>query len=184
MKKQIKIEYPEDIKNIEETKNIKNLIEKVLGVAFKKEDIPYNFFVLIAFSAPDEIKKKNKEFRNVDKTTDVLTFPMFQKEELENIIKYHKKLTNKNVETKEIEKIEPMLKIYLEDEWLLGEIFINLEQLKKQANEYNHSLEREIAYIVVHGFYHLLGEDHIRLEDKDIMRRKEEELLTYLDILR
>lgn len=65
-----------------------------------------------------------------------------------------------------------------------GDIVISLEQVEAQAKEYGHSFERELAYMVVHGFYHLMGYDHMIEEDKIIMRQKEENILNVLEITR
>ena len=66
----------------------------------------------------------------------------------------------------------------------LGDIVISIEKVKEQAEEYGHSFERELAYMVVHGFYHLMGYDHIELSDRKIMREKEENILNKLQITR
>ena len=63
-------------------------------------------------------------------------------------------------------------------------MIISIDRVKKQAEEYGHSFERELAYMVVHSFYHLLGEDHIKEEDKKQMREKEENVLSQLNINR
>ena len=67
---------------------------------------------------------------------------------------------------------------------VLGDIIISIEKVKEQAEEYGHSFERELSYMVVHGFYHLMGYDHIEEEDKKIMRPKEEKVLEQLNITR
>ena len=79
------------------------------------------------------------------------------------------------------EKIE---KQDFEFEDVLGDIVISIEQVKEQALEYGHSFERELAYMIVHGFYHLMGYDHMVEEDKSIMRQKEENVLKMLEITR
>ena len=84
---------------------------------------------------------------------------MFEKEELDNIIKDKKKNIIKEV---------------------LGDIVISLEKVEEQAKEYGHSFERELSYMIVHGFYHIMGYDHIEEKDKEIMRPKEENILTML----
>ena len=66
----------------------------------------------------------------------------------------------------------------------LGDIMISIQRVKEQAKEYGHSFERELAYMIVHGFYHLMGYDHITDEEKEIMREKEEEVLELLNITR
>ena len=67
---------------------------------------------------------------------------------------------------------------------VLGDIVISLEKVKEQAIEYGHSFERELAYMLVHGFYHLMGYDHIEEKDKVLMRPKEEKILQNLNITR
>ena len=87
---------------------------------------------------------------------------MFEKEEIDNKIAKHD----------------------FEHEDVLGDIVISIEQVEKQAKEDVHSFEREFAYMLVHGFYHLMGYDHIKEEDKVIMRPKEEKVLEKLGIRR
>ena len=108
------------------------------------------------------IRKINKEYRNIDKETDVLSFPMFEKNELDEMVK---KQNNQVPET-------------------IGDIVISIDRVKEQAQEYGHSFERELAYMVVHGFYHLMGYDHMVEDDKKIMREKEEHVLSLLEINR
>ena len=67
---------------------------------------------------------------------------------------------------------------------MLGDIIISIERVEEQAKEYGHSFERELSYMLVHGFYHLMGYDHIEEEDKKEMRTKEENILKTLDIVR
>ena len=67
---------------------------------------------------------------------------------------------------------------------VLGDIIISIDRVKEQAKEYGHSFERELSYMIVHGFYHLMGEDHMIESDKEIMREKEEYVLIRLSILR
>ena len=66
----------------------------------------------------------------------------------------------------------------------LGDIVVSIERVKEQAEEYGHSFERELAYMIVHGFYHLMGEDHMVEEEKEQMRKKEENVLGKLNIVR
>ena len=72
--------------------------------------------------------------------------------------------------------------IKLEKEDILGDMVISIEKVKEQAKEYDHSFERELAYMVVHSFYHLLGYDHINENEKKEMRQKEENILQKLNI--
>ena len=80
----------------------------------------------------------------------------------------------------EKEELENMKLNHIE---VLGDIVISIEQVKKQAIEYEHSFEREFAYMVVHGFCHIIGYDHIEEEDKKKMRQEEEKILGILKIL-
>lgn len=137
-------------------------IEKVLKTCFEVENIKNKeLYVSITLTNPENIKRINKEYRNIDKETDVLSFPMFEKEEIPDIIK----------ETSKTEEV-------------LGDIIISIQKVSQQAIEYGHSFERELAYMVVHGFYHIMGEDHIEEEDKKVMRQKEENILNKLNITR
>ena len=67
---------------------------------------------------------------------------------------------------------------------VLGDIVISIERVKEQAIEYGHSFERELSYMIVHGFYHIIGYDHVEEADKTIMRVKEEEVLNTLNYLK
>ncbi len=148
---------------VEENKNIEQLIEKVLTKCFKEEGLENSkLSITITLTNPENIKEINKKYRNIDKETDVLSFPMFEKEELDEIIK-NKKFKNEDI---------------------LGDIIISVEKVQEQAKEYGHSFERELSYMIVHGFYHLMGYDHIKEEDKKIMRPKEEKILKDLQIIR
>lgn len=152
--------------DIEEKEEYKKLIEKVVDTCFKEENLIYtNLYLNVILTNPENIRIANKEYRNIDKETDVLSFPMFQKQEIEELI--------------EKSKIEEQV---VED--VLGDIIISIPRVEEQAKDYGHSFERELAYMVVHGFYHLMGYDHIKEEDKKIMRPKEEYILNKLNITR
>lgn len=148
--------------DIEEDLSYNKIIEKVIQEAFKEENLEeLNLCVNIILTTPNNIRQINKKYRNIDKETDVLSFPMFQKEEI-NLMK---------------ENGNDILDI-------LGDIVISIDRVKNQAQEYGHSFERELSYMVVHGFYHLMGYDHIEENQKKAMREKEEKLLNNLNIKR
>ena len=150
-------------KDIDENKDYEKVIEKVLNKCFEEENLENSkLYITITLTNPENIRKINKQYRNIDRATDVLSFPMFEKEELEEKIK------NNDFEHQDV----------------LGDLIISIEKVKEQAEEYGHSFERELAYMLVHGFYHLMGYDHIQEEDKKIMRPKEEKILNDLKILR
>lgn len=149
--------------DIEENKEYEATIKKVVEKCFEEEGVSASKLCLtITLTTPENIKKINKEYRNIDKETDVLSFPMFEKQELDEIIAKRK----------------------FEHEDVLGDIVISIARVEEQAKEYGHSFERELSYMVVHGFYHVMGYDHIKEEDKQKMRPKEEKILNALKILR
>ena len=148
---------------IEEKEEYQKIIQKVLEKCFKEEKmIDTKMMVTITLTNDENIKKINKQYRNIDNKTDVLSFPMFERDELENKIKNR----------------------LFEYEDVLGDIVISIPKVEEQAKEYGHSFERELSYMIVHGFYHLMGYDHIKEEDKKEMRPKEEKILNQLNILR
>lgn len=150
------IEYLELDENIEWN----NLINKVLEKCFEVEKMDdFKLYISVTLTNPENIRKLNKEYRDIDKETDVLSFPMFEKKEIQAL---------KNLQYEEA----------------LGDIVISIERVKEQAIEYGHSFERELSYMLVHGFYHLMGEDHIEESDKIKMRAKEETVLEMLNIIR
>ena len=139
------------------------IVKKVLDKCFEEEGLLDSKLIMtITFTTPEEIKKINKKYRKIDKATDVLSFPMFEKDELD-------------------EKIKSGDFPY---EDVLGDVIISIEKVREQAEEYGHSFERELSYMLVHGFYHLMGYDHIEEEDKKEMRPKEEKILSDLKISR
>lgn len=148
--------------DVEENKEYSELVEKVIGQAFFTEGIDkLNLYINVILTNPKNIRKANKEYRNIDKETDVLSFPMFEKHEICEMLK------NGNA-TQDI----------------LGDIIISIQRVEEQAKEYGHSFEREFAYMLIHGFYHLMGYDHINEEEKNEMRIKEEIVLEKLQITR
>lgn len=146
--------------DVEENEELKEFVKNVVQTCFKVEKLlDLNFYLSITLTTPNQIHVLNKEYRNIDKETDVLSFPMFEKNEIDEIVE--KRVKNKIPE-------------------VLGDIVISLEKVKEQAQEYEHSFERELSYMIVHGFYHIMGYDHIEEKDKQIMRPKEETVLAML----
>ena len=155
-------------KNLEKKQKYESTIKQVVTECFKKENLDKtNLYMSITLTNPEEIEKLNMQYRNIDRPTDVLSFPMFEKDELDNFIKENSKNTDVN-----------------EEGDILGDIVISIPRVYEQAEEYGHSFERELAYMVVHGFYHLMGYDHIEENDKKVMRAKEESVLNELGIKR
>ena len=147
---------------VEENKVFNEIINKVINECFENEYLEgLKLYISITLTTPEKIRKINKKYRNIDKETDVLSFPMFEKDEIKTFIK----------EGYEVDDV-------------LGDIIISIDRVKKQAEEYGHSFERELSYMCVHGFFHLMGYDHIKDEDKVVMRAKEDEILNKLNITR
>ena len=145
---------------MEEDPKQKETIQTVVEACFQAKQLEDKKLVLsITLTIPEEIRKLNKQYRNIDQETDVLSFPMFEKQELE-------------------ERKNPVI------EEVLGDIIISIPRVEQQAKEYGHSVERELAYMVVHGFYHLMGYVHMQEEGKKQMRAKEEAILGKLKIER
>lgn len=145
--------------DIEENNEYINILKKVLEYCFIEEKLENkNLYINVVLTNPENIRKINKEYRNIDKETDVLSFPMFEKGELEK-----RKYLNQDI---------------------LGDIVISVDRVKKQAIDYGHSFERELSYMAVHGFYHLMGYDHMEEEEKTKMRQKEEKILESLKIIK
>ena len=139
-------------------KKVFNIAEKVLKEDFSKVCVSLNFV------SDEEIQRLNKEFRNVDKVTDVLSFPNLNK-------------TPK-------EKLEKFKKSYDFDEGLLflGDIVISKNVAKAQAREYEHSLTREVCFLALHGFLHLLGFDHVKEEDERVMNKIQDKILSEVNL--
>ncbi len=139
-------------------------IKKVVKFVLSEEKINIEK-VSICISKEDEsgIRKLNKEYRNIDKSTDVLSFPIFERYELEEIIK-------QKDENKIIKELE------------LGDIILCMEIVEKQSKEYSTGLYRETLYMITHGVCHLVGYDHIEPSDKKIMRALEKKALSVIGV--
>lgn len=120
-------------------------------------------YVGVSLVSEGEIKEINRDFRGIDKVTDVLSFPQF--ESTDEILA-------------EIEGDEALVDIPL------GDVVICLDQAERQSKEYGTSIRREVIYLFVHSILHLLGYDHMEETDKSLMRAHEEKIMTALDILR
>ena len=128
-----------------------------LNAVAKLHDLDDMTEVDITIVDDEEIHQLNRDYRGVDRPTDVLSFALDEDDE------------------EEPELLEGQLH-------LLGDIIISAETATRQAEEFGHGLEREIVYLAVHGLLHLLGYDHMVEEDKVIMRAKEEEALRAINL--
>ena len=130
-------------------------VEKVLDSAIEKEGLEGINFNLIIVDNP-YIHELNKNYRNIDRETDVITFALEDDDTM----------------------------VLPEDVRVLGDIYISIDKARAQAEEYGHSFLREICFLAVHGFYHLLGYDHQTPEEEKVMFGKQEEVLSSYGITR
>lgn len=148
---------------IEEKDEYEEIIKNVLEECYKEEQLENSKLIIqITLTNPENIRKLNKEYRKIDKETDVLSFPMFEKKDIDSKVKEQD--------------------FNYED--ILGDMVISIPRVEQQAEEYGHSFKRELSYMVVHSFYHLMGYDHIEENDKKVMREKEDVILDRLKITR
>lgn len=140
------------------------VIEKAM-LGFVKSDVP--LAVEVSFVSAQEIQNLNASTRGIDKVTDVLSYPALE-----------------DIRGKALKKKDYLYDIDEEGNLLLGCIVICCDKAKEQAEEYNHSYNRELHYLLIHGIMHCLGYDHMTDDDKAEMREKEEFILGKLGITR
>ena len=129
-------------------------VEKVLYSAMDKEKLKDTSFNLIIVDNK-YIHELNKTYRNIDRETDVISFAL------------------EDDKTFNLEEIR-----------VLGDIYISIDKARSQALEYGHSFKRELSFLAIHGFLHLLGYDHIEKDEEEIMFKKQEEVLSRYEINR
>ena len=140
----------------------KRKIKKIYEIAMKELGYTHLAGVCLSFVNEEEIRKLNKKHRNVDRVTDVLSFPMLEikpGDELENFVEE-------------------------QEEVFLGDIVICVKRAKDQAKEYCHSYNRELCFLALHGLLHLLGYDHMTKEDEKQMMGLAEKILIKANIRR
>ncbi len=132
-------------------------MEEAAGVLFQQEGVDEERAeVSLTLVSLEEIRELNRDYRDVDRETDVLSFPQF-------------------------ESVEDMPEF---GELCLGDVVICLDKVEEQANEFGHSFERELIYLFVHSLLHLLGYDHMEEDEKAVMRAKEEVVMKAIDLER
>lgn len=167
----VNIEYETEIElKLDYNKIINDVVEK----AADYEKCPYEIEVNVVLTDNAAIHEVNKEYRQVDSPTDVLSFPM---------IEY--------AAPADFESLEEDMEEYPEDyfnpdtgELILGDIMISVEKVMEQADKYGHSEERELAFLMAHSMMHLFGYDHMEEEEAKIMEAKQSEVLELLGITR
>ena len=145
------------------------LAKKVIEAAIDYVECPYETEVNLLLTMNDEIHEMNRDFREIDRATDVLSFPMIEYPEAGNFAFIEDRIEYFNPETGEL---------------MLGDIVISKEKVISQAEEYQHSIEREYAFLIAHSMLHLFGYDHIEEAERAEMEAKQKEILEQLQILR
>lgn len=159
MKREVKVYIEDRQHSIKVPTGTRLLVRRACKAVLIAEDFPYGAEISVSFVDDEEIQQLNNSYRRKDVSTDVLSFPMFEKEAYEP-----------NPETGIVN---------------LGDIVISLDHAQKQAVEFNHSFEREVAYLTVHSMLHLLGYDHENGGLEQVrMREKEEAVMMQLGLPR
>ncbi len=146
------------------------LANKVISYTIEREDFPYEAEINLTLVDKDTIRQINKEYREIDRPTDVLSFPM---------LSYPKAGDFSEIEEDVMDNFNPDT-----GEVLLGDIIICVPKVYEQAEEYGHSVEREFAFLIVHSMLHLFGYDHMTPEEAAFMEDRQKLILSELNILR
>ncbi len=160
---EIIIENEQDI--IEVNDKLKDIINTAVEKSLEHEGFEIPSETSIVLTDDNGIHQLNKQYRDVDKPTDVLSFPIL------DILK-----GQINQDSGDIDKDKELI--------LLGDIVISLETVKRQAEEYGHSFNRELAFLTTHGMFHLLGYDHMNEADEKEMLEKQEKVLRLMELAR
>ncbi|MEE1313541.1 MAG: rRNA maturation RNase YbeY [Lachnospiraceae bacterium] len=140
-----------------------SMIHEIVDASLDYEQCPYECQVNVTLVDNETIHQVNKEFRGIDRATDVLSFPA---------VEYPKPGAFDWLEKEEIGYFDPE-----SGELLLGDIMISMDKVTSQAEEYGHSKQREFAFLIAHSMLHLMGYDHMDEEERAVMEKKQEEIL-------
>lgn len=139
------------------------IIDEIVMAAMDYEDCPYEAEVSVVLTDNHEIQEVNREYREIDAATDVLSFPMIEFESASDF---------SLVEDDEEDYFNPET-----GELMLGDIMISVDKVEEQAEKYGHSQTRELAFLVAHSMLHLCGYDHMEEEERLVMEKKQNEIL-------
>ena len=162
--------YVENETEVELPFDIREILEKIMSTVMEMEDCPYETTVNLLITDNAGIRSYNKNYRGIDRETDVLSFP--------NIPFTHESDFS-SVELSEADYFDPDT-----GELILGDIILSVERIMDQAQEYGHSILREFAFLTAHSMFHLCGYDHMEDEAEVVMEEKQEAVLTQLGITR
>ncbi len=162
----VNIEYETD-----KTLNIsyEKIITKVITQALDYAECPYEAELNVILTDNESIHQINLETREIDRPTDVLSFPTLEYDEPGDFSIISEDSYDFNPDTGEL---------------MLGDIVISVEKVIEQANAYGHSMERELGFLVAHSMLHLFGYDHMEEDERIVMEKKQEEILQQCNILR
>ena len=141
----------------------------VIEEALEYEGCPYEAEVNLLLTTDEEIRAMNREFRQIDAPTDVLSFPMLEYEAPGDFSDFEDQEASFHPESGEL---------------LLGDIVISKDKVLKQAEEYGHSPKREFAFLIAHSMLHLFGYDHMEEGERLLMEQKQRDILEHVGILR
>ena len=141
----------------------------VADAALEYIGCPYEAEVDLLLTHDEEIGEMNREHRNIDRPTDVLSFPMLEYETPGDFSGFEDMPDYFDPESGEL---------------LLGDIVISLDRVKAQAEEYGHSVRREYAFLIAHSMLHLFGFDHMEEDERAVMEQKQREIMEKIQILR
>ncbi len=161
--------YVENEVNAEFSFGIEEILEAVAGAVLEQENCPYEAQVNLLVTDDEGIWELNRQYRQVDAPTDVLSFPMINYETAGNF----------DGAGEDMDCFDPA-----SGELLLGDIIISEDKVREQADKYGHSLKREFAFLVAHSMLHLCGYDHMTGEEARVMEQKQEQVLNSLGITR
>ncbi|MEI7026698.1 rRNA maturation RNase YbeY [Paenibacillus sp. y28] len=156
---------------IELPEGIIEKLEQLLQIAGREEGVTFGD-VAVTFTDNETIRQLNRDYRGIDKATDVLSFAMQEETDEEPEI-YFDEADLEEAEGEDLVDVEP-----------LGDIVISVARAKEQSEEYGHSLERELGFLFVHGFLHLLGYDHGSEEEEKNMFARQEHILAQAGLTR
>ena len=143
--------------------SFREIIEDVVNAALDYEQCPYEAEVNVVLTDNPSIRQVDREYRNMDAATDVLSFPMVEYETPSNFSRVEELFADCfNPESGEL---------------MLGDIMISMDKVEEQAEKYGHSQERELAFLVAHSMLHLLGYDHMEEAERLVMEKKQNEIL-------
>ncbi len=148
-----------------------DIVRRVVDAALIQESCPYEAEISVTLTDAEEVRRINREFRGLDKTTDVLSFPMaeYGSPAEFGFLEEESAFDCFNPETGEL---------------LLGDIILSVDKIREQAASYGHSLTRELAFLTAHSMLHLMGYDHIEEKDRILMEERQRLLMEALDIPR